>query len=145
MNTKEYYQKYYLEHKEHMLELAKRSRNNRLKSDYKRTNEKAREYNKKYRTEHREWFLDQQRKDRLKYTFGITIQQYNEMFEKQNGCCAICGKHQNEFKKALYIDHNHTTNEIRGLLCYSCNSMLGFAKDNIEILTNAIAYLEVKE
>jgi len=80
----------------------------------------------------------------MKSTFNLTIEDYNILFEKQNGCCAICNRHQTEFKKRLAIDHCHTTNVIRGLLCSSCNTALGLLKDNIGALRNAIEYLNAK-
>ena len=73
--------------------------------------------------------------------YGITLEEYNTMFEQQNGCCAICNIHQVELKRHLYVDHDHSTNKVRALLCHHCNSLLGYAKDNIEILQVAIAYL----
>ena len=65
------------------------------------------------------------RKYQLK-RYNITLDQYNEMFNKQEGKCAICQKHQNELKKILYVDHDHKTGEVRGLLCKNCNVALGF-------------------
>ena len=62
------------------------------------------------------------------------------MFEKQNNKCAICGQEFSDSNKA-FVDHCHKTNRIRGLLCTKCNSLLGMANDNIEILQNAIKYL----
>lgn len=44
-----------------------------------------------------------------------------EFFKKQKGRCAICGKHQSEFKKRLALDHSHKTGQLRGLLCFYCN------------------------
>lgn len=58
----------------------------------------------------------------LKRLYGITPEQYDELFEKQNGCCAVCGRHQREFKTRLAVDHDHATGEIRGLLCNFDNS-----------------------
>ncbi len=60
----------------------------------------------------------------LSKKYGITIEQYNELLEKQDHCCAICDKHENEFKTRLAVDHNHETGEIRGLLCTYCNHRL---------------------
>jgi len=57
--------------------------------------------------------------------YGITINNYNEMFKEQQGCCAICRRHQSEFEEALCVDHNHETKKVRGLLCRACNSQLG--------------------
>lgn len=57
----------------------------------------------------------------LQRVYGITLQQYNQMLEDQNHCCAICGKHEKDERKSLAVDHNHVTREIRGLLCNYCN------------------------
>jgi hypothetical protein len=77
----------------------------------------------------------------IKKLYNLAIEEYQEMFIKQNGCCAICGKHQSEFKKRLAVDHNHETNEFRGLLCIKCNNGIGCFDDDIELLSNAINYL----
>ena len=57
---------------------------------------------------------------------------------KQNNKCAIC---DNTFE-ILAVDHCHTTNKVRGLLCTNCNNGLGRFKDNIQFLKNAIKYLK---
>jgi hypothetical protein len=62
------------------------------------------------------------------------------LYNKQGGACLICQKGFNINK--IVIDHNHNTGKIRGLLCNSCNSVLGFSYDNIDILKNSIKYLE---
>lgn len=61
------------------------------------------------------------RKSALKRTYGISLEQYDELLEKQHHCCAICDRHEDEFKTRLAVDHNHKTGEIRGLLCNYCN------------------------
>lgn len=58
---------------------------------------------------------------RLKTRYGITPEQYKELFDLQEGRCAICNKHQSELKSRLVIDHCHKTKEIRALLCHYCN------------------------
>jgi hypothetical protein len=77
----------------------------------------------------------------LLYKYGIDEQGYNEMFKAQEGCCAICKKHQTEFKKKLAVDHCHETGEVRGLLCTSCNQALGLLQDSTTNLKNAFEYL----
>lgn len=77
----------------------------------------------------------------LRSKYNITIEDYNRMFEEQEGCCAICGKHQTETKKRLYVDHCHTTGQVRQLLCQHCNLIIGFANDNNDLLVQAIAYI----
>lgn len=78
-----------------------------------------------------------QNRIRLKSRYGITLEDYEEMYKKQKGKCAICGIK----KDKLNIDHCHNTRKVRGLLCGSCNRGLGLLKDNIEFLNNAIKYL----
>jgi len=85
------------------------------------------------------------RRQQLKYSYGLTIEEYNQMFEQQKGCCAICGRHQSELKLTLGVDHNHTTGEIRKLLCRGCNSGIGHFNDDIELLLKAVNYLKEKE
>jgi hypothetical protein len=65
---------------------------------------------------------------------------YLDMEKRQQGKCAICGKHPDR----LQIDHDHSQIYpvlIRGLLCHSCNTLLGRAKDDVEILKSAISYI----
>ena len=87
------------------------------------------------------------RKSLLKTKYVLSLDDYNNIEKKQNNCCAICGTHKEKlvpyYKEGsvLCVDHCHTTNKIRGLLCFSCNLMLGYSKDKINILRNAIRYL----
>ena len=61
----------------------------------------------------------------LKRLYGITEKEYNKIFKNQKGCCAICGEHQSKQKKALNVDHNHKTGQVRSLLCTDCNWKVG--------------------
>ena len=81
----------------------------------------------------------------IKRLYGITIEEYNELKEKQNNKCAICGTDEKNLIKKLAVDHCHTTGKVRGLLCRKCNSGIGFLQDDIEVLTNAIKYLKKYE
>ena len=74
--------------------------------------------------------------------YGITREQYEDMYEQQEGCCAICSQHESTFTRALAVDHCHQTGKVRGLLCVNCNVGLGNFKDSEEFLTAAIAYLK---
>jgi len=82
----------------------------------------------------------------LKKRFGITLEQFNQILEEQNGVCAICGQEETRIQhngkiSALAVDHNHVTGQIRGLLCSGCNVSLGRFKDNPKFLQNALNYL----
>ena len=73
----------------------------------------------------------------------ITQEEYDFIYAKQKGCCAICGKHEsNVLRNRLNIDHCHSTGKIRGLLCHHCNAALGHLEDSIDNLTTAISYLK---
>ena len=88
--------------------------------------------------------VQNRRRGALSSKYRITEQRYFEILEKQIGLCAICGSDSPRRKgsKNFAIDHNHTTMEVRGLLCHPCNVMIGLAKDNIEVLEMAIKYLK---
>lgn len=92
-----------------------------------------------HRNQRREW-------EWRKYGLNFTIQEYDQIFKLQNGLCAICGTPERTFKNGkiqpLSLDHNHTTKQVRGLICNKCNIMLGMANDSINILKEAIKYLE---
>lgn len=85
---------------------------------------------------------EQQRAATLKHFYGITLDDYNQMLEKQDNKCKIC---KEQYDHTLHVDHCHETNIIRGLLCKGCNQALGLLKDRIENLKSAISYLEVFE
>lgn len=83
----------------------------------------------------------------LKRYYGMSVSDYAEMYRKQDGKCAICGNPENSVDKkgnvkSLAVDHCHETGAVRELLCYSCNSMLGQARDNQEILLAGVEYLK---
>lgn len=87
-----------------------------------------------------------QRQSRLK-KLGKTLADYDQMFEQQNGVCAICGQPETQIDKRkgkikdLSVDHNHKTGQVRKLLCYKCNMLLGYANEDIKILSCVIEYL----
>lgn len=80
--------------------------------------------------------------DALRRAYGINLEQYNKMFLEQNGCCAICSRHQSEFPRRLHVDHDHDTGEVRDLLCHHCNTALGAFDENTELMLKAIDYLK---
>jgi hypothetical protein len=99
-------------------------KNNR--ASYKRRNERdpEREY--------------QRRRDSAIYSkYGLRPHEYEELLEKFNNSCAICGS-----TKQLCIDHDHYTNEIRGILCKTCNTAIGLLGDSFEGLKVALEYLK---
>jgi len=62
----------------------------------------------------------------LKKRYKLTLDQYNEMYRKQESKCGICGIHENQITKKLNIDHDHRTGKSRELLCQKCNIALSY-------------------
>lgn len=86
------------------------------------------------------------RNGNLKRTYGITLEQYEQMLTDQGGNCAIClkpetGKTQYGVK-SLAVDHCHKTGKIRGLLCEKCNRAIGQLHDDVDVLRRAIDYIQ---
>jgi len=102
--------------------------------------EKRKAYLIKYKKNHKELYANSMRKYFYKRDYNITIDEYNKIFNNQNGSCKICGRHQSEFKQRLCIDHDHKTGKIRGLLCHPCNRFLGYINDDIN---NIIKYFDI--
>lgn len=72
--------------------------------------------------------------------YGLSTDDYSELVEEQNGVCALCGKASEE--RAIAVDHDHASGEIRGLLCSPCNTGVGMFRDDPGLLRKAIAYIE---
>ncbi len=73
--------------------------------------------------------------------FGLSKDKIEDLYKLHDNRCAICGKTEQENKRALSIDHDHNTEEIRGLLCNNCNIGIGNLQDNPQLLLNAYIYL----
>jgi len=71
--------------------------------------------------------------------YGVNKDQYEKLLISQKNSCAIC---KSEFQGSPHIDHSHETGEVRGLLCFACNSGIGQFYDDTNLLKNAINYLE---
>lgn len=84
------------------------------------------------------------RRHNYKHRYKITVEEYNIIYEKQSGACAICDTPETLTKDgklhALAVDHNHETGHVRGLLCMSCNTKLGYFESK-NLLTKMVAYL----
>lgn len=99
------------------------------------------------RTSLRSWCIDcamqWHREHKLLKKYGITREQYDALLERQKHRCAICRRTGADNRNGLlHVDHNHETGEVRGLLCFDCNSALGRFGDNAERIRRALRYLE---
>lgn len=78
----------------------------------------------------------------MRRTYGISMQEFDELVEFQSGKCAICFKPLDTINRRANIDHCHDTGKVRGILCSGCNTGIGQLGDNIEGLKRALYYLE---
>ena len=119
---------------------TKKTREWRLKLENR---EKEKQGQVIYRQKNKELIKKRNRIGRIKRTYGISIGEYNDIFKKQNKKCLICEiKLPNGFALNKHIDHDHKTGKVRGILCTKCNTILGMANDNEEILLSAVSYLK---
>ena len=77
----------------------------------------------------------------VRWKYKMSVEDYESLYTAQEGKCAICGSNGDT---VLYIDHCHTSNKVRGLLCQPCNSGIGMFKDDPTLLSAAIQYLKEK-
>lgn len=81
----------------------------------------------------------------LKGGYGLTLEGFLQMYERQSGQCAICQismRTRANQKDACCVDHDHVTGKVRGLLCSSCNMGIGQLGDSAERLRAAASYLD---
>lgn len=76
---------------------------------------------------------------KIRSRYGMSVGEYNELHDRQDGKCAICKQSGME---RLHVDHCHETGAIRGLLCWRCNTTLGKVEDSVELLASMINYLD---
>jgi hypothetical protein len=90
-------------------------------------------------------FKEMQRDNNYRRNYGIDLQDYNAILERQNGTCAICHKESDSTGKnsKLHVDHDHVTGKVRGLLCYRCNIAMGFLSDDPERIYMIMDYLSL--
>ncbi len=81
------------------------------------------------------------RKNQLQRLYGITEDDYDEMYRAQRGCCWICGTHQSALKRRLSVDHDHDSGDVRALLCCKCNRGIGLLSDDPKTVQRAADYL----
>lgn len=127
--------------------------------DPARVNRNSRRANARWREENpevnqarsRAWYHEQGGKQwsrayALQKTYGLSLQEYEQRLHDQHGVCAICLKPETRMTRSghprpLHVDHDHATGVIRKLLCYACNSALGFFRDDPARMERAIEYV----
>lgn len=111
---------------------CKECRSKKDKEYYKGNTNKFREKSRRFRKENPEkikgWYL--------KGRYNLTLEEYNNKLQEQNGACQICKRTNIN----LVVDHNHSTGDVRGLLCSRCNLAFGALEENLDILQSMINY-----
>lgn len=122
--------KWKAENAERYRELARLAAQRRREADPERHAEYSRQWKQANRDKTRTAYLCR--------TYGLTRDELDRLRAESGGNCQLCGDCPSE---GLQVDHCHRTGAVRGLLCRRCNTMLGWANDDIARLTNAIAYV----
>ena len=78
---------------------------------------------------------------KLQREYGISLSEYNILLDNQDNKCYICNNKFNDTSDTR-VDHNHETGQVRKILCHNCNVLIGHSKENVQILHNAIKYIE---
>lgn len=80
--------------------------------------------------------------------YGLSFEDVKALLESQSGMCAICSKElvissdMTNLSSVACVDHCHDSGKVRGILCRSCNSGIGYLKDDLDVLKSAVSYLE---
>ncbi len=125
----------------------------RLRKHYKKSGAKYNEQKKVWRANNKVAARAIDTRKNMKLKYGVTETQYRQMFDSQNGGCAVCDKKlvnqfdtQRDFgiapENLARVDHCHLSGAVRGLLCFNCNIGLGKFQDDIETLLAAARYLQ---
>lgn len=120
--------KHRIENREHYRAMSKRNR----EKHRDKINARSRKY---YKEVYRQKQLDYQRH----HNTGCTKEQFDHLVKIQCGRCAICRR----IPKKMCVDHDHKTGKLRGMLCVTCNSAVGFLMDSEMIMRQAIEYIRV--
>jgi len=143
MTAAEYHRAWYERNREKKLAARKawywKNKERRLAYD--------RERYSKMDSDKKETLARNQRARALKSRYNISLDQWNELFVKQGGRCALCkrtegSKSPTKKRRWLYVDHCHDTGRVRGLLCVKCNVAIGSLGDNVEGIQRALQYVQ---
>lgn len=86
---------------------------------------------------------------RLWQSYKMPLEEYQKRLQEQSNTCASCYEPERRLYKGrirmLSVDHDHETGAIRGLLCYGCNSALGFLRDKSEYVEKLLRFIRAFE
>jgi hypothetical protein len=131
---------------------CREERNKQAKEYYKRWHDEIRSGDKIYYHKNREHFKLRNKNNNLKRKYGITLVQYDKMYREQGGKCGICSLIFTENinkgwggKNEPCVDHDHTTGEVRGILCRGCNLSLSMIENEGFLLKSSQYLKQVRE
>ena len=116
--------------------------------------ERAAAYRKEYEAENRDELNRKRREYRKKnpditggpwyrQKYSLSLEEYQKLLDEQHSCCRLCGKPSWECRRRLVVDHDHKTGKVRGLLCTTCNILVGFIeKKGREAVDAAFEYVK---
>lgn len=103
--------------------------------------ERVKERQARWRAANPDKLRELNRKSRLKLAYGLTVEEWETMFEAQGRACKCCGSPDPKASNGWHVDHCHDSKRVRGILCQQCNIMLGCAADDPSILKKGAEYL----
>ena len=102
-----------------------------------RNRDAIREHRKAYMAAHKVEAAEYRRRWNLAKRYGITLEQYADIWNRQGGLCGVCRKTH----RKMVVDHDHDTGKVRGILCHPCNVCLGGLGDNLDGVMRVVRYL----
>ena len=115
--------------------------------EYRKKNpDKFKEYGRRHyqRRSANPEYSDYQRNKVLKHRYGISLEQKREMYDSQKGLCKVCGERLPEDFRKAHVDHDHETEHVRGLVHWSCNKLIGFVENNVDLIESIYIYLKLR-
>lgn len=139
---------YYRSYRKRNLEKCRKWSRDWKKKHYDKWKDQAKKYRKShpekikaYREKYKK--LGKTKLSQIKSRYGITQKDVKNIIQIQGGKCPICKKSFSETVGC--IDHDHKTKKVRGVIHRKCNLLIGYANEDINILQNAISYLELNQ
>jgi len=79
----------------------------------------------------------------IKHKYGLTPEDYGKLMSKAGNKCEICGRLASE-TYCLVVDHDHNTGKVRGVLCNTCNGILGHYEKGIRAMKDDGKYFKTE-
>lgn len=104
---------------------------------YMRNWKAIRQHQQQYMETRKVEAAEYRRRWNLAKRYGITLEQYAAMWDRQGGLCGVCRRQHGR----MVVDHDHSTGAVRGILCVRCNVCLGGLGDNLDGVMRLVQYL----